>query len=157
MNYFFWFLLNIGIPVFGPIFFLALAAVSYGTTAAREMIFESVKDGQMYWTAIAVSTTGIYECWTPAFQNSPNLQVVLLTLAFVVVVSSVLVMLAEVKAYNLRQNTVLEATRQPWISSALSEEDTGVSATPTLALSFILTATAACVFAYAHSVVASLN
>jgi hypothetical protein len=154
MNYFFWFLLNIGIPVFGPIFFLSLVAVSYGTTAAREMIFESVKDGQMYWTAIAVSTTGIYECWTPASQNSPILQAVLLTLAFVVVVSSVLVMLAEVKAYNLRRITILEAAVQPWTTSAFSEQGTGVSVKPTLALSFALTTCAAIVFAYAHSIAA---
>jgi hypothetical protein len=147
MNYFFWLLLNIGVPVFGPIFFLTLAAVSYGKAAAREMILESVKDGQMYWTAIAVSTAGLYEAWTPASQNSPILQLALLTLASVVVVSSVLVMLAGIKAYHLRQIRAL----QPWTTSGFSEQETGISVKPTLALSFILTTSAAIAFAYAHA------
>ncbi|KMZ11235.1 hypothetical protein BHUM_05955 [Candidatus Burkholderia humilis] len=151
MNYFFWLLLNIGVPVFGPILFLALAAVSYGTTAAREMTFESVKDGQMYWTAIAVSTAGLYECWTPASQNSPVLQLVLLTFALVIIVNSILVMLAEVKAYNLRQIRAVKTALQPWATSERSEHEMGVSLKPTLALSFVLTSFAAVAFAYAHA------
>ncbi len=57
MNYFFWLLLNLS----GPVFFLALAAVSYGRAVAGEIILESVKDGQLYWSAIAISAAGFYE------------------------------------------------------------------------------------------------
>jgi hypothetical protein len=61
MNYFFWLLLNIGVPLFGPIAMLATVAVSYGKTTAKRLIFESVKDGQLFWSAIAISAAAVYE------------------------------------------------------------------------------------------------
>jgi hypothetical protein len=154
MNYFFWLLLNIGVPVFGPIFFLTLAAVSYGKAAAREMILESVKDGQMYWTAIAVSTAGIYESWTLASQNLPISKLVLLTCAFVAIVSSILVTLAEVKAYSIRQMKAAETARHLWTTSNFSGQEPSVSSGPTLVISFVLTTLAAIALAYAHATAA---
>jgi hypothetical protein len=64
MNYFFWLLLNIGVPLFGPVAMLATVAVSYGRTVAKRLIVESVKDGQLFWSAIAISAAAVYELIT---------------------------------------------------------------------------------------------
>jgi hypothetical protein len=68
MNYFFWLLLNIGVPLFGPVAMLATVAVSYGRTVAKRLIFDSVKDGQLFWSAIAISAAAVYELIT-ALEN----------------------------------------------------------------------------------------
>jgi hypothetical protein len=64
MNYFFWLLLNIGVPVLGPIFLLALVSIPYGRAVSKGMIFDSVKDGQLFWAAIALSAAALYELFT---------------------------------------------------------------------------------------------
>ncbi len=48
MNYFFWFLLKLGVPILGPIFILFLTIVSFGRDTAHELIVASVKNGQLY-------------------------------------------------------------------------------------------------------------
>ncbi|WP_179401079.1 hypothetical protein [Burkholderia guangdongensis] len=64
MNAFYWLLLNIGVPVLGPIFMLALVSPSYGWPVAKRMIFDAVKDGQLFWAAIALSASALYELFT---------------------------------------------------------------------------------------------
>ncbi|WP_176377852.1 hypothetical protein [Paraburkholderia youngii] len=54
MNLFFWVLLNLAVPIAGPIFTLALVAPAYGWRVARTMIAASVKDGQLFWCAIGL-------------------------------------------------------------------------------------------------------
>jgi hypothetical protein len=64
MNLFFWFLLTIGAPIVGPVFTLALAAATHGYAVARQLIIESVKDGQLLWSTMALSASAIYEAVT---------------------------------------------------------------------------------------------
>lgn len=66
MTNFWWLVLNIGVPVLGPIFMLALVAPSYGGRVAGRMIFDSVKDGQLFWAAIALSASALYELFIAA-------------------------------------------------------------------------------------------
>lgn len=54
MNLFFWMLLNLGVPIVGPVFTLALVAPAHGWTVAKELIADSIKDGQLFWCAIGV-------------------------------------------------------------------------------------------------------
>jgi hypothetical protein len=61
MDLFFWFLLTIGAPIVGPIFTLALAAATHGHVVARRLMIESVKDGQLLWSAMTLSASAIYE------------------------------------------------------------------------------------------------
>ncbi|MDE1181082.1 hypothetical protein [Paraburkholderia sp.] len=64
MNFFFWILLNLGVPLLGPIFTLALVAPTHGLTFARNLIVESIKDGQLLWSTIALSAAATYEAVT---------------------------------------------------------------------------------------------
>ncbi|MFL9953466.1 hypothetical protein PQR25_27545 [Paraburkholderia nemoris] len=54
MNLFFWMLLNLGVPIVGPIFTLALVAPTHGWRVAKALIAASVKDGQLFWCAIGL-------------------------------------------------------------------------------------------------------
>jgi hypothetical protein len=70
MTYFLWLLLNLGVPILGPFCILAPVAVSHGRAVAKQMMFESVKDGQLLWSAIAVAAAAIYElCTSLAKEN----------------------------------------------------------------------------------------
>jgi hypothetical protein len=70
MNLFFWMLLNLAVPIAGPIFTLALIAPAYGWRIARAMIAASVKDGQLFWCAIGLCAAAIYEAVTALQQGS---------------------------------------------------------------------------------------
>ncbi|HEX3379054.1 MAG TPA: hypothetical protein VHU21_04520 [Paraburkholderia sp.] len=70
MNLFFWILLNLAVPIAGPIFTLALVAPAYGWRVARTMIAASVKDGQLFWCAIGLCAAAIYEAVTALEQGS---------------------------------------------------------------------------------------
>ncbi|MFL9890323.1 hypothetical protein [Paraburkholderia sp. RL17-381-BIF-C] len=52
MNLFFWMLLNLGVPIIGPIFTLTLVAPAHGWRVAKALIAGSVKDGQLFWCAM---------------------------------------------------------------------------------------------------------
>ncbi|WP_233801208.1 hypothetical protein [Paraburkholderia sp. HP33-1] len=70
MNLFFWMLLNLAVPIAGPIFTLAMVAPAYGRRVARAMIASSVKDGQLFWCAIGLCAAAIYEAVTALEQGS---------------------------------------------------------------------------------------
>ncbi|CAB3782506.1 hypothetical protein LMG28614_01479 [Paraburkholderia ultramafica] len=61
MNLFFWMLLNFGVPIVGPIFTLALVAPAHGWRVAKALIAASVKDGQLFWCAIGLCASAVYE------------------------------------------------------------------------------------------------
>ncbi len=64
MNLFFWTLLNLGVPIIGPIFTLVLIAPTHGWRVAMALVAGSVKDGQLFWCAIGLCATAIYEAVT---------------------------------------------------------------------------------------------
>ncbi|WNC88242.1 hypothetical protein RI103_10885 [Paraburkholderia sp. FT54] len=64
MNLFFWMLLNLGVPIIGPIFTLALVVPAHGWHVAKTLIAGSVKDGQLFWCAIGLFASAIYEAVT---------------------------------------------------------------------------------------------
>ncbi|MFM0163121.1 hypothetical protein SAMN05444172_2691 [Burkholderia sp. GAS332] len=64
MNLFFWMLLNLGVPIVGPIFTLALVAPTHGWRVAKALIAASVKDGQLFWCAIGLCAAAVYEAVT---------------------------------------------------------------------------------------------
>ncbi|MBB5460904.1 MULTISPECIES: hypothetical protein [unclassified Paraburkholderia] len=70
MNLFFWLLLNLAVPIAGPIFTLALVAPAYGWRVARTMIAASVEDGQLFWCAIGLCAAAIYEAVMALEQGS---------------------------------------------------------------------------------------
>ncbi|MFM0692746.1 hypothetical protein SCB29_19110 [Paraburkholderia sp. SIMBA_055] len=70
MNLFFWMLLNLGVPIVGPVFTLALVAPAHGWTVAKELIADSIKDGQLFWCAIGLCAAGVYELVTALEQGS---------------------------------------------------------------------------------------
>jgi hypothetical protein len=107
MNYFFWFLLNLGVPILGPIFVLSLAAVSFGRSIARELIVASVKNGQLYWSAIALSTAAIYDLDVALNHRTEVVDARAAMLPFVILIffglvisCAVLVAIASVKAHE---------------------------------------------------------
>ncbi|MCC8391354.1 hypothetical protein LJ656_02035 [Paraburkholderia sp. MMS20-SJTR3] len=81
MNLYFWLLLNLAVPVVGPVFTLALVAPAYGGRVAGRLIAASVKDGQLFWCAIGLCAAGIYEAVTALERGSG--EVSLLALAIV--------------------------------------------------------------------------
>ncbi|WP_454825328.1 hypothetical protein [Paraburkholderia xenovorans] len=64
MNLFFWMLLNLGVPIIGPIFTLTLVAPAHGWRVAKALIAGSVKDGQLFWCAIGLLAAAVYEVLT---------------------------------------------------------------------------------------------
>src|ERR1700761_1241286 len=64
MNFFFWMLLNLGVPIIDPIFTLALVAPAHGWRVAKTLIAGSVKDGQLFWCAIGLLASAVYEVVT---------------------------------------------------------------------------------------------
>lgn len=105
MNLSFWLLLNVGVPIAGPICTLALVAPAYGSRVAAALICGSVKDGQMFWCAIALCAASAYEAASALQRGSPDVAFLIgLTTAacFVGFACSALVMLGSVNAHNRR-------------------------------------------------------
>ncbi|HTJ92311.1 MAG TPA: hypothetical protein VL424_04285 [Pararobbsia sp.] len=59
-----WLFLNIGVPLFTPMFVLVSMSAVFGGDATRAMIRDAIDDGQMYWAAIGLCATGAYEVLT---------------------------------------------------------------------------------------------
>lgn len=148
MNYFFWLLLNIGVPLFGPIGMLATVAVSYGRPIAKQLIFESVKDGQLFWSAISLSAAAVYELiaaldkavlratipFSEATFSMPHwvMQSALAAFIACAFLSSLLVMLTTLKTL---QNSIQTET----LRSALSPDArTSIWLTGSIAISFAI-------------------
>ena len=70
MNLFLWMLLNLGVPIVGPIFTLALVAPTHGWRVAKTLIAASVKDGQLFWCAIGLCAAAVYEAVTALERGS---------------------------------------------------------------------------------------
>ncbi|WP_205999971.1 hypothetical protein [Paraburkholderia sp. Ac-20342] len=70
MNLFFWMLLNLAVPIAGPLFTLALVAPAYGWRVSWRLIAASVKDGQLFWCAIGLCAAAIYEAVAALEQGS---------------------------------------------------------------------------------------
>jgi hypothetical protein len=64
MDLFFWLLLNLCVPLAGPVSLLALFSLTHGCGVARQLIVESVRGGQLLWSAISLSAAAIYEAIT---------------------------------------------------------------------------------------------
>jgi hypothetical protein len=63
-------LLNLGVPIIGAIFTLALVAPTHGSRVARTLIAASVKDGQLFWCAIGLCAAAVYEAVTALERGS---------------------------------------------------------------------------------------
>lgn len=104
MDLFFWFLLTIGAPIVGPIFTLALAAATHGHVVARRLIIESVKDGQLLWSAMALSASAIYEA-VSALEASgamPVPQFCIAMFCMTAFASSIIIMTETTRTFNER-------------------------------------------------------
>jgi hypothetical protein len=105
MDLFFWLLLNLGVPIVGPIFILALFSVTHGKALARQLIFASIAEGQLFWSAIALSAAAIYEVTAALEQQkgrTPFLELAIAAFGLIAFTCSILVMLATLKAYSDR-------------------------------------------------------
>jgi hypothetical protein len=144
MNYFFWLLLNLGVPILGPLFILSLAAVSFGKDTARELIMTSVKDGQLYWSAIALSSAAIYELDVALLHRREVVDVSITVIPFVILIfSSVIVTCAVLVA--IASIAARELARSMNVLSAHVPPD------PTLKLSIGLTTFAVLAYAVTHA------
>ena len=145
MNLFFWMLLNLGVPIVGPIFTLALVAPSHGWRVAKALIAASVKDGQLFWCAIGLCASAVYEVLA-AFERG-NCETT--TLAFCMVgicllgfVCSILVMSGSVNVHYGRLEAGVRRRTSPFIVQAFSRAEIGIS--------IFFTFVAAILFAFLH-------
>jgi hypothetical protein len=145
MNLFFWMLLNLGVPIVGPIFTLALVAPAHGWRVAKALIAASVKDGQLFWCAIGLCASAAYEVGAALERGSremPTLAFCMAGLCLIGFVCSMLVMSGSVNVHYGR----LEAGVRPWttpaIVQAFSRAEVGIS--------IFFTFVAAILFAFLH-------
>lgn len=98
-----WIVMNLLIPVAGPMLLLGLITPVRGFVVAKQLIKASVNDGQLYWSSIALSAAAIYEA-IAAFQDGQGtpLYLGLAISAFVLtaLAASIIVMLATLDSYN---------------------------------------------------------
>ncbi|ALE54598.1 hypothetical protein P0D87_01050 [Paraburkholderia sp. RL17-368-BIF-A] len=114
MNLFFWMLLNLGVPIVGPVFTLALVAPAHGWTVAKELIADSIKDGQLFWCAIGLCAAGVYELVTALEQGSaaaPILESGIVAFCLLAFACSIVVMTCLLSAYYDRIATVVSYHR----------------------------------------------
>jgi hypothetical protein len=105
MNAFFWWLLNIGVPIAGPILMLGLFSVTHGKAVARLLIVESIEGGQLLWSAIAISAAALYEGATALEREpgpAPLLELAVTTFLLIAFACSMLVMLITLKHHDDR-------------------------------------------------------
>jgi hypothetical protein len=145
MNLFFWMLLNLGVPIIGPVFTLALVAPAHGWPAAKALIAASVNDGQLFWCASGLSACAAYEVVAALERGSPDVPILALCMVGLCImgfVCSVLVMLGSVNAYRHRIDKGVRDGTQPVIVYAFSRIE--------VILSVLLTLVAAILFAFLH-------
>jgi hypothetical protein len=94
MDLFFWLLLNLYVPITGPVSMLALVSFTHGYGVARQLIVESVRGGQLLWSSISLCAAGIYEAIIAMEMKGakPVLELAITVYCFVACVSSILVM-----------------------------------------------------------------
>ncbi|MFL9961015.1 hypothetical protein PQR02_07790 [Paraburkholderia sediminicola] len=145
MNLFFWMLLNLGVPIIGPIFTLALVAPAHGWRVAKALIAASVKDGQLFWCASGLCACAPYEVVAALERGGrevPILAFCMVGLCVMGFVCSVLVMLGSVNAYRDRIGKGVREGNPPVNVYAFSRIEVG--------LSVLLTLIAATLFAFVH-------
>jgi hypothetical protein len=138
MNLFFWMLLNLGVPIFGPIFTLALVAPAHGWRVARTLIAASVKDGQLFWCAIGLCAAAVYEAVTALERGSgvvPALESAIVGLCILAFSCSIVVMSALVNAHHDRAAYIRNRQKR-FVTGSLSRTVIGTSI---LATSFAAT------------------
>jgi hypothetical protein len=150
MNLFFWLLLNLGVPIVGPFFILALFAVTRGRSVAQHLMMESVRNGQLFWSAISFSASAIYESMISLEQRKgapPLLELSVAMLSLIALSSSIIVSLATLDAYNERMAAGSAMFPEIGISGV---GRVAPASTTTVKVSIFSTAFAAFLFASLH-------
>lgn len=151
MNLFFWLLLNVVVPVIGPIFTLALVAPTHGWRVARLLIAAAVKSGQLFWCAIGLSAAAIYEAVTALQQGmgaAPLLELGIVGWCLLAFACSIFVMSGAVKAdHDEAGGMTLVALPE---SGALRAAGGAPLSAAAIRLSIWATAVAAGMFAFLH-------
>ncbi|HVW49218.1 MULTISPECIES: hypothetical protein [unclassified Trinickia] len=153
MNAFFWWLLNIGVPIAGPVCMLGLFSVTHGKGVARLLIYESLKGGQLLWSAIAISATAIYESATVLERRAgpaPLFELAIAAFLMIAFTCSMLVMLVTLKQHDDR--TLAYARRRTQAAWPLST-DLRLPEDATVSTSVWLTGAAALLFGALHMIV----
>lgn len=145
MNLYFWMLLNLGVPIIGPIFTLALAAPAHGWRVAKTLIAGSVRDGQLFWCANGLCASAGYEVVTALERGSGEVQILagcLAGLCAVGFICSCLVTLGLVNAHYGRLEAGVRYREEPSAAGSFSCAEIGTS--------IFLTGIAAILFAFLH-------
>lgn len=146
MNLFFWTLLNLGVPIIGPIFTLALVAPARGWRAAGTLIAASVKDGQLFWCATGLCASAIYEGLTELEGGSDNvsmLEISMMACCLLGFSCSVIVMACLLDAHDEQARARARAQRTVFVAGGFPRAAIGTS--------IFLVAVAAILFAIIHT------
>ncbi|MGF6899602.1 hypothetical protein P3T22_000844 [Paraburkholderia sp. GAS348] len=138
-------LLNLGVPIVGPIFTLALVAPTHGWRVAKTLIAVSVKDGQLFWCAIGLCAAAVYEAVTALERGSgaaPTLAFAIVGFCMLAFSCSNIVMSASVNAHHDRAAPIACNRQTPFVSGSLSPVAIGAS--------IFTTSVAAVLFAILH-------
>ncbi|TDY26466.1 hypothetical protein B0G81_6982 [Paraburkholderia sp. BL6665CI2N2] len=145
MNLFFWVLLNLGVPIIGPIFTLVLVAPAHGWHVAKALIAGSVKDGQLFWCAIGLCASALYEVVTALARGSAEAPVLAYYAAGLCVAAftcSSLVMSGLVNTHYERTRTKASPRNKPFADGAFSRME--------IAMSILFACGAAFILAFLH-------
>jgi hypothetical protein len=145
MNLFFWMLLNLGVPIAGPIFTLALVAPTHGWRVAKTLIAASVKDGQLFWCAIGLCAAAVYEAVTALERGSggvPVLEFAIAGFCMLAFACSNIVMSSLVNARQDQAATCIRDRQKRFAKGALSRV--------AIATSILATSLVATLFAILH-------
>jgi hypothetical protein len=145
MNLFLWMLLNLGVPIVGPIFTLALVAPTHGWRVAKTLIAASVKDGQLFWCAIGLCAAAVYEAVTALERGSgvaPTLALAIVGFCMLAFSCSIVVMSALVNTRHDRAPPIACNRQTPFVAGSLSLIAIGAS--------IFMTSVAAVLFAILH-------
>lgn len=107
MDLFFWLLLNLYVPITGPISMLALLSFTHGYGVARQLIVESVRSGQLLWSSISLCAAGVYEgiITLEVRGATPVLEVAITVYCIVACACSILVMQVTIADQGERLST----------------------------------------------------
>jgi hypothetical protein len=150
MNLFFWLLLNLGVPILGPFFILALFAVTRGRVVARHLMVESIRNGQLFWSAISLSASAVYESMISLAHRKGAvslLELGVVMFSLIALSSSIIVTLATLDAYNERMAVDSTNLHKRIIPGA---SEMPMESAMTVKISIILTAAAAFLFTLLH-------
>jgi hypothetical protein len=138
-------LLNLGVPIVGPIFTLALVAPAHGWHVAKTLIAASVKDGQLFWCAIGLCASAVYEVVTALERGSHEVSLLAFSIVGFCMVAfscSIVVLLCSLSVWDERlsatvSNGTAQGARVTWSRNAIG-------------LSSLLTFAVAITFAILH-------